>query len=106
MQRKPNFRVLGDISFLSLCSKVRFWAILDFKWAILFGSPLPGHPVKTSDILQFITPHLHQRPLELHVPVVEHEDGEDVPHEAEGGHRRNHNALHDELEGGNLHLYR
>ncbi len=34
MQRKPKFLGFGRYFFLNLCSKVRFGAIWEFKWAI------------------------------------------------------------------------
>ncbi len=41
---KAQFLGFGRFLNLSLCSKVRFWAIFDLKWAIS-GPPGPGNPV-------------------------------------------------------------
>ncbi len=41
--KKAQISGFGRYFPLGLCSKVRFWAIWDFSWAI-FGPHRPGHP--------------------------------------------------------------
>ncbi len=44
---KAQFLGFGRFLNLSLCSKVRFWAIFDLRWAIS-GPPGPGNPASCS----------------------------------------------------------
>ncbi len=66
---KAQILGFGQYFLLSLCSKVRFWAISDFKWAI-FGPHRPGHPDPGTRVLGLRCIPSHMAPFEGEGPLT------------------------------------